>query len=295
MLCIIRFIQNLYVTIKLVKFLKNHEFDIVHSNSSTISCGFWAAKICGIKHVWHLREYIYKDQLSWPIYGFTWLKYLISLSDAVIPISKGVADFYNVMALPIYNGVVSNTEILNLNVKRKDNYILYCGSLTNGKRPDKALLVFSKLSLLYPDLKLVFAGTGMLENYLKTMVRELKLENRVLFLGYVKKTKELYCNARVFLMTSFFEAFGRTTVEAMVNGCIVVGYNSAGTSEIIKDKINGFLYNNDEELFNILNHILNSNDNSFDNLRINAYNWAIHNCSVEMYRNKIENIYNLLN
>jgi len=39
--------------------------------------------------------------------------------------------------------------------------------------------------------------------------------------------------ATALIVPSHFEGFGRITAEAMFNGCLVAGYNSAGTREIL--------------------------------------------------------------
>jgi glycosyltransferase involved in cell wall biosynthesis len=43
-------------------------------------------------------------------------------------------------------------------------------------------------------------------------------------------------------MCSKNEALGRVTIEAMSRGTPVIGFDNAGTSEIIKHAYNGFLY-----------------------------------------------------
>ena len=44
------------------------------------------------------------------------------------------------------------------------------------------------------------------------------------------------------LVCSRAEAFGRSTVEAMLGGIPVIGCNSGGTPELVKDEITGFLF-----------------------------------------------------
>ena len=39
-----------------------------------------------------------------------------------------------------------------------------------------------------------------------------------------------------------FEAYGRVTIEGQLSGCLVIGVNSGGTLELIKDGETGYLY-----------------------------------------------------
>lgn len=283
---------NIFLTFALCKIIRKHKIDIVHTNTSVIICGFIAAKICRVKHVWHLREFIYQDHGCYPIIGFTFLRYLINKSDAVIPITDSIKEFYNTNFVNIFNAVFSYKNILPSN-DLKDNYILFCGSLSKGKQPEKAIEAFARVSKEFPKLKLVIAGTGPLENNLKELSSKLGIANRVDFLGYVLNPYSLFNKAKTYLMTSKFEGMGRTTVEAMANDCVVIGYNSGGTKELIKHNETGFLYNNFEELVSNLRFVLKEPSNC-KNIRLAAKKWAFENCLEENYGNKILSIYNNL-
>ena len=291
---IIKFFIIILSTIKLVKFIKYYKFDIIHSNSASISSGFFAAKICGIKHVWHLREYIYKGQLTYPIFGFNFLRFLISKSDYNIPISEGIKKFYKVKQLHVYDAVFSKKEVEIAYGNNYNEFILFCGSLGVAKRPEDALFAFKEISNLYPKLRLKIAGFGARLPYLKKLAKELNIDSKVDFLGYVQNTYNLFKNAKCFLMTSTFEGLGRTTIEAMANRCIVVGYNKGGTAEIIKHKETGFLYNNFNELLINLKYVLDSNDDSLNIIKDKAFRWALDNCEEKVYQRAISYIYESL-
>lgn len=285
----LQLIRNIYVVCSLCHLIKVYHIDIVHTNTSWIIAGLVAAKICGVKHVWHLREYIYENQGYYPILGFRFLRYLISKSDVVIPISRGIKTFFNTDFNFCYDAVFSLKEILPEKDK-KGNYILFCGSLNEGKQPLLALRAFSNICREYPYLRLVFAGTGNLENSLKEQAKNLNLTSKVDFLGYVAKPYFLFNNAKAFLMTSKAEGMGRTTIEAMANDCVVIGYNNGGTAEIIKHNITGFLFDTEKELVDYLKFVLNSKDNC-KTIRISAKKWAIENSSEEVYGEKIKSVY----
>jgi len=113
-------------------------------------------------------------------------------------------------------------------------------------------LVIDALTLLPEDYVYVLIGEGEYLETLKTKTKKLGVENRVIFLG--KKThKELfkyYVIGDVFLQPSIgHEAFGITVIEAMASGLPVVGSISGGIKELVKEGINGYLFNPYRENF----------------------------------------------
>ena len=74
----------------------------------------------------------------------------------------------------------------------------------------------------------------------------------------------------ILLMFSYAEGFGRVTVEAMSFGVPVIGFNNAGTTEIIKDKRNGYLFNTKEEFIQCFEELI-SNNSIYNYIRKNAF------------------------
>lgn len=68
--------------------------------------------------------------------------------------------------------------------------------------------------------------------------------------------KKLYSESSIYWHASGFgeidptkmEHFGITTVEAMASGCVPVVVNLGGQKEIVEDSVNGFLWDNPEEM-----------------------------------------------
>lgn len=58
------------------------------------------------------------------------------------------------------------------------------------------------------------------------------------------------------------EHFGMTTVEAMAAGCIPVVTNKGGQNEIVDDNLNGYLWDNIDELISQTKKVISNPDNS---------------------------------
>ncbi len=68
----------------------------------------------------------------------------------------------------------------------------------------------------------VFVGDGDLLNYHKIMAKELKLEDKVTFIGNTAEVEKFYSMADIFLLPSHYESFGLTLVEAQINGLHII-------------------------------------------------------------------------
>jgi glycosyltransferase involved in cell wall biosynthesis len=71
-------------------------------------------------------------------------------------------------------------------------------------------------------------------------VHNLKIE----FNNNQEKMIDFYTRTNIFILTSISESFGKTAIEAMSTGCIVIGTNYGGLSEVIGRK--DLLFNLDE-------------------------------------------------
>ena len=152
--------------------------------------------------------------------------------------------------------------------------IITVSSLTHDKNIDKIIQAFSVIKHTYKDASLVIVGDGPLKNDLHVQVKELKVEDSVIFTGQIanKEVYEYLSKANIFVLPSSPEGFGISYVEAMYNKCIAIGTKNEGIDGFIIDKKNGFLINiNSEEIVNIVSQIF---DKSIDveAIRLNGYN-----------------------
>ena len=94
------------------------------------------------------------------------------------------------------------------------------------------------------SIKVSVIGRGAPDyiEFIEDYARTLGVEHVIEVVGYVEDTREWYLKSDIVVMASRLEAFGRVTVEAMMSGCLVVGADSGGTSEIISNGITGILY-----------------------------------------------------
>lgn len=117
------------------------------------------------------------------------------------------------------------SECLNLD-KRQE--IIYMGRLSRSdKRIDRLLRIWALCQHRLPDWTLKIWGTGKDERYLKRLAEELRLE-RLSFEGYTKSPKSVYHTASLVALTSSYEGLPMVLLEAQVEGCIPIAFDSSG-------------------------------------------------------------------
>ncbi len=135
------------------------------------------------------------------------------------------------------------TEKIN---KQYQPYFIVTGRFSKDKRPEKALEVF-KLGNFQRKYKLLFCGTGELEQDIKQLAIKKGLEKDVIFLGWQKNSYKWIKNAELLLCTSKREGFPMVLVEALACGAKVVSSNCQyGPNEILTDEYSNYLVNSDD-------------------------------------------------
>jgi len=93
----------------------------------------------------------------------------------------------------------------------------------------------------YNNTKFVIGGTGSMTEELKSRVRKMGIEEKVLFTGYMSDSDRdrLYRVSNVSVFPSLYEPFGIVALEAMAAGCPVVVSDTGGLGEIVQHEKNG--------------------------------------------------------
>jgi len=123
-------------------------------------------------------------------------------------------------------------------------------------------------------------------NLLKKLVKELDLEQNIIFTGSQSKIAEIYSLSDVVVSSSKKpESFGRAVAESIAMNTPVIATNHGGVKDIIIEDINGFFFEiGDEKVLS--NKILESKKLSFD-----GYNYISSNFSLENMLNKTIDVY----
>lgn len=218
--------------------------DIIHTNSSNCSIGYFIAKKISKPHVWHIREYGDLDagRRHFPTKSLLEKK-MKSGVNTNIAITRDIKQHFHLgdNTTAIYDGPITIATPPEITVPKK-NYFLFVGRVTPVKGVDIAIAAFADFCKQNHDYELYIAGDGE-KSYvdeLHQLAKKAGVSQQVKFLGYRNDVNELMREAKALIVPSRFEAFGFITAEAMLNGCPVIGKNTAGTKEQF-DNVDGHI------------------------------------------------------
>ena len=138
--------------------------------------------------------------------------------------------------------------------------LLQLGRVAREKNIELVMDSFADCMKKDDKITLLIAGSGPAKEYYMEYAEKAGISDRTIFAGFVpdEDLPEYYAACDAFITASKFETQGLTTLEAMACGKPVAGINYRATSEIIHDRENGFLFEDDvascsDAIFNALN------------------------------------------
>jgi glycosyltransferase involved in cell wall biosynthesis len=261
-----RMLQILGFCWRLSKLMKKRGAAIVHTNSLKADIiGGISARMAGVPVLWHIRDRIENDYLPRPaVFAFRWLSrvlpnYIITNSlatlktlqlprqDAATTIYSGV-EWNNADSLVsvVHDGVVE--ENFTVEDEEKSEPLLgIVGRITRWKGQHIFLQAASQVSKEFPEARFQIIGSSMFgeEDYgaeLEQIVKDLQLEERVEFTGFIANISERLKKLDILVHASITsEPFGLVIVEGMVAGKPVVATRGGGVLETVKDGETGIL------------------------------------------------------
>lgn len=135
-------------------------------------------------------------------------------------------------------------EILTkYNINTNKIILLSASRLDKEKRVDILLEALSMLKHKI-DFQFIITGRGIDRENLEKITLKKNLIDRVIFTDFVSDTelKALYSISDIFLTASEVELQGLSIMEAMASGLPVIAANSMAIHELVKDGVNGYLF-----------------------------------------------------
>jgi len=143
---------------------------------------------------------------------------------------------------------IENQKFVDSVIKKNEKYVLAVGRIVKEKNYPLLLNSFKKSGLIQEEWKLVIIGEGYERDNIIKLINDLEINDSVKLVGLVGNLSDWYQSASVFSLTSEFEGFPNTLLEAMAYGVPVVSVDcDAGPSDIITNYVNGILIRNYDE------------------------------------------------
>ena len=125
--------------------------------------------------------------------------------------------------------------------------IIVPGRLERRKGQSDAVLLLQELVRRGTEAQVVLAGSGWTDGYnteIEKLAESAGISDRVKILPMLAQNELVaeYHKSDICFFTSYQTiGFSRTPLEAMACGCVVISYGNEGSSEIIRDRENGFI------------------------------------------------------
>lgn len=264
---------------RLIKYVKEKNIDVIIVQQ-IFSDALWfvlkelkSRKMCKIVTCFHLspniclfqsrnnklskREILYKITGIFPISFIDIVRKYYEISNSFVLLSDSFKEdfikYYHLkhsdklVAIPNPCTYKNNISIENIQYKKKQ-ILIVSRFWEKQKNICSALRIWKNIENFgVNDWNLVIAGDGQDGNMIKQYAKNLDLKY-CKFVGAVSEPQALYEESRIFMMTSNFEGFGMTLLEAMQNGCVPIAYDTFSTlHDIIRDSYDGFIIKSNQE------------------------------------------------
>lgn len=141
-----------------------------------------------------------------------------------------------------------------LKLNQNSIFLGVLGRFSPGKRQDFVIKAFAKIANTNSEIELLILGESTknegteYEDYLKKLTKDLNLQDKVHFRPFMDEVGVFFKAIDLFALPSEGETYGMVTIEAMAMGTPVIGTNTSGTPEILKNGELGTLFDPENEI-----------------------------------------------
>jgi polysaccharide pyruvyl transferase CsaB len=241
----------------------SEKYDIIHSHGSRGNFMATAIKrCCGLPLVSTVHSDYRLDYLGRPLANITYgtinkialrkIDFLIGVSDRTseILISRG---FKPDCVYTIYNGIDMSGEMavkprreflkaLGVSFPEDSIFVGIAARLQPVKDVATMIRGFAIAAKKEPRLRLLVAGDGPEEANLKSLAKELGVDDKVAFLGWIKDMNSFYAALDINGLSSLSETFAYALTEGARYALPTVSSDVGGVGRLIDNGVSGFLF-----------------------------------------------------
>jgi len=257
---LIYFIALLLVSVwRLSRLIVEYRIDIVHSNSSAVISGAWAAFVTQRPHIWHVREVYTSPRFL----GKVMARLVSALSHRVIAVSgpvranliddgcnpNGIVVIHNGIDLDKYEyGPTARNRIrTEFGIPFDAPTIGVLGRISSWKGQDVLIQAARQVVNEHPETFFVLVG-GIVEwepfrrDELLALVDKLHLTERVFVEGFRRDVPDLLASFDVFVLPSTRpDPYPTVVLEAMACGLPVIASAHGGVLEMVNEETGMFV------------------------------------------------------
>lgn len=246
-------------TVQLTRLVKQHQIDLIHSNTSAIMGGALVARLFGLPHVWHVHEII--EQPAW--LGRLIYRIILANSTKVVAISQAVAHCISKREAPSHVEVVWNgIDCTRFSPQVDDDcfrakwgvapdevLVGVVGRISRWKGQELFLEAASKVVEVCPRIQFAIVGdpvpgeeSRLLD--LRRQANRLGLGDELVFHPFTDKVHKVMRALDILVLPSTLpEPLGLVVLEAMASERPVIAAAHGGPLETIVPDETGLLFN----------------------------------------------------
>lgn len=211
--------------------VKEYEIDIVLYNAWTSPMLLWdilTLKVNDIPTIVQTHS-VFSYALTSFNRDFAVIPRILTLADGIVTLSSVDKTFwahYNRRVAYIPNPIDPALTLANRS-KGDNDIIIWIGRFSNEKRPWEGIEIAKKVFASHPHAKLFMVGNAtnpdVLEKY-KNQIEKAELSGKIILWGFQKNVYPFLEQSKVLIMTSIYEGYSMTLLEAQAHGIPAVIY-----------------------------------------------------------------------
>ncbi len=211
------------------------------------------AKLFGSKHhaqiVVHSRINFDHKPIYYQVIAKWIYQFIFQRADSVISICEVMKneldEYLDLKDHPMHRAIYNPHNIGEIQQRAKEavqdfdfhnnkKYIISVGRIVKGKRLDDLIYAFQKIEKHHSNTELIFIGDGDLRGPLEQLSTELKIQDKLHFLGYQQNPFAYISRSDILVLTSEREGLPNILIEAMACGTALISSDCiSGPREII--------------------------------------------------------------
>jgi L-malate glycosyltransferase len=136
-----------------------------------------------------------------------------------------------------------------IDVSKKDPNLFYSNRmLTENYNIGEVIYLFDSVQKVNQDARLIISHDGEQRNYLEKLTKELGLQSKVSFIGFISLDEQIsqYERAQFYISLPKSDSTSVSLIEAMAYGCIPILSDLPANREWVTDGLNGIIFTNRE-------------------------------------------------
>ncbi len=300
-----RIYRAIFASLNLIQLLKKNSrnksiiFSLQSSSLSILICKLFGFKIVVRNAEDPIHSIIYDNNKIKSLFSLLLKLILYNFANGIITNSNGskkslvkillfkknLRYIYN----PYLKKIKANTKF------KKQNFILSVGRLTMQKNFEGLIKSFFLFSKIYKNYKLIIVGDGPLRKKLEDLSKDLKIEKKVIFVGWKYDLDKYYKKSKMFILNSVYEGLGNVLIDAVNYNLPIITTNcKSGPSEIVDHGKGGFVVpiNSEIQLYKKMiyvekNYVIAKAKCLYAKKRINRFSYKENSLKYLMFIKKI--------